>query len=130
PPSRPTLENYSTSQRRWIQQRGHAAGNAAPTDEYDDFEPDDIEPAPAAVTLPPVIDFPQRSIDEKLKILKEARMREPAPEPMTPSTFVPAVDWTAEISKAEAPARRPPAPQPVTRKVLLQKLRSQQSDSK
>jgi hypothetical protein len=76
----------------------------------------------------PVLDFPQRSIDDKLQTLKEARLTESRHEPLTPLPVMPDVDWTAEISKPQRrPAPKPvdPATQPVSRKALLQKLRSQ-----
>lgn len=135
-PSHPTLENYSSKksfaskQRRWIRQREPLSYSYSADDdlEEEEAEPEEAEEATPAADLPPVLDIPQRSIDEKLKILKEARLREPRPEPLTSSPVVPDVDWTEEISKADArPARpsAPPRPEPVTRKLLLQKLRSQ-----
>lgn len=124
PVSNPTLENYSSSQRRWIRQRQPVVYSYAGEDE-DELESD---AEPAEIDMPPILDFPQRSIEEKLKILRQARLSEPRPEPLTSSPVVPEVDWTEEISKADSRPAQPSAtsrPEPITRKVLLQKLRSQ-----
>ena len=85
------------------------------------------EPELAAAAPPPVVDFPQRSIEEKLSILKEARLKEPPREHRAVREVRPDVDWTEEISKAESSPAPPPADPPtgpVSRKVLLKKLRS------
>ncbi len=129
--SRPTLENYGESQRRWIRKSAHSASasNSSAGFDDDDFATEQtlMQPIPEPS---PVLDFPQRSIDEKLKILKEARMREPRPELVTSHPVVPAIDWTEEISKP-VPIRENQQPAPVeqiSRKALLKKLRSQHHD--
>lgn len=92
----------------------------------------DDEPEPEPVAPPPVVDFPQKSIEEKLSILKEARLKEPRREHRAVREIEPSVNWTDEISKAETAAEAEPvAPPagPVSHKALLKKLRSSESEN-
>ena len=133
----PTLENYGAPERRWI--TGSASPRPAPDDDIDEpvDEPEpgrlvDLEQAPEPAGPPPVLEFSQKPIGEKLKILKEARMKEPRREHRAVREIKPEVDWTEEISRTERGPQQPaarPQPEPVTRKALLKKLRSQQPDS-
>ena len=102
----------------------------------EDEEPDpgaDLEEDTGEFELPPVLDFPQRSIEEKLAILKEARLKDPPREHRPVREAQPDVSWTDEISKASTrPASEDQptgatAQEPVTRKALLKKLKSDSS---
>lgn len=132
----PTLDNYGTPERRWI------TGSVVPRPEPDEIvdelvdeseldEHVDLEQEPEPAGPPPVLEFPQKPIQEKLKILKEARMKEPRREHRAMREIKPEVDWTEEISRPERGPQQPvvqPQPEPVTRKALLKKLRSQQPE--
>ncbi len=126
--STPAKESTPTQNRqRWIQRSAHRS-----TDQLDDDPADDegleLEPASTGEAQPsPTRDFPQRSIEEKLKILKEARLHEPRSEPITPLPIVPSVDWTEEISRHERRQATSPRMTESTdapnRQILLKKLR-------
>jgi len=134
-----TVDDYGVPERRWIQtSEGRKSKRADPAPVFmldiPELEEDEIdepvsepEPEPEPSGPPPVIDFPQRSIEEKLKILKDARLKEPRREHRAMRDVTPAVDWTEEISK---PERRPdtselePPTGQISRKALLKKLRS------
>lgn len=128
-PADPLPSRPKQTERRWMKQSLLKPGpRARVADETAIGYEDEYDAPGSTVTPAPVLDFPQRSIEDKLKTLKEARLNEPCHEPLAPLPVMPDVDWTEEISK---PQRRPipkptdPATQPVSRKALLQKLRSQ-----
>ncbi|MEZ4570482.1 MAG: hypothetical protein R2849_09180 [Thermomicrobiales bacterium] len=132
-PTNPTLDTYASGD--WQPYKSYSSPQSVAMQD-DDAEPAgeseiaedtaDLEPPP------PILNFPQKPIEEKLKILKEARLKEPRREHRAVRDAAPDVDWTEEISK-ERPSQKSgpadPAPSQVSRKVLLQKLRSNQSDS-
>jgi hypothetical protein len=126
-PVDPLPSRHRQPQRRWMKQSLLKPGpRASASLESDDALDAGYDGSYARAV--PVLDFPQRSIDDKLQTLKEARLTESRHEPLTPLPVMPDVDWTAEISKPQRrPAPKPvdPATQPVSRKALLQKLRSQ-----
>jgi hypothetical protein len=124
-----TTDDYGTPGRRWIQtsELGHSYEYEDPPTFELDVVAEEEEPEPVPVGPPPVLDFPQRSIEEKLKILKEARLNEPRREHRAVREVRPEVDWTEEISKTDRTSK-PPTPEPptgqISRKALLKKLRS------
>jgi hypothetical protein len=125
PPVEPLPSRPKQPQRRWLRQSLVKPGPSVAVSIEPEFNGGTREfESPAE----PVLNFPQRSLDDKLRTLKEARLNDTRREPATPLPVMPDVDWTEEISKpARRSAPRPadPAPQPVSRKALLQKLRSQ-----
>lgn len=135
PETTPTLDDYGDDApaRRWIKSSaGPKAESEEAPDDLDDGPMENVpEDVPAPVAPSPVLDFPQMPIEEKLKILKEARLKEPRREHRAVRDVTPEVDWTEEISRPDAPRApeaNPVRPEPVSRKALLKQLRSQSPD--
>ncbi len=144
PQSFPTVDDYGAPQRRWIR-NAPATSTPPPADVGFDLEPAGFvdepdlipdalepEPEPEPAGPPPVIEFPQQPIEEKLKILKDARLKEPKREHRAMREVRPDFEWTDEISKPEPPSDTQPAQeqaQPASRKAVMRKLRAQSDSS-